>query len=129
MIQDRKLQAQRLSDNAPIVTHGRLRYSLFGYHVHRRRAGHRAWDWNRSWCCLSRGRLERCAFSEGCGTGAGVATASWVGAGTGALLETPEIARVSNWPTAASRAGRRANRRLLLFKALWQFCHQLWPPM
>ncbi|MGB8710332.1 MAG: hypothetical protein WCD39_11280, partial [Methyloceanibacter sp.] len=26
MIQDRKLQAQRLSDNAPIVTHGRLRY-------------------------------------------------------------------------------------------------------
>jgi tRNA(fMet)-specific endonuclease VapC len=33
---------------------------LFGYHAHRRRAGHRAWNWNRGWCrCLSRSRLER----------------------------------------------------------------------
>ena len=29
---------------------GRLSvFPLFGYHVHGRRAGHRAWDWNRSW--------------------------------------------------------------------------------
>ena len=66
MTQDRKLQAQRLSDNAPIVTHGRLSVSpLFGYHVHRRRAGHRAWDWDRSSCCLSRGRLEPGCFLRG----------------------------------------------------------------